>query len=514
MSASGQFLKESSISGSIESNSQYYFPDNALNYTMPESPFATNNYLKLNYFWKSLEAGIQYENYLPPLAGYSESLEGHRLSQRFITYRSEKFSVTAGTFFEQYGNGLILRAFEDRSLGINTSLDGVNLNWKVIDCLSIKSFAAKQLGAKNNGDAVIAGANLSFDLAMLLFPEKNIIFQTGASFIFKNHAPDDSITGKIYPEEVSALSGEIYFSAGDFGLQAEMVTKSFDPSHYNGIANENGYAILLNPSYSKKGFGFNGLIRRLKHMDFRSEPSTDQFFMLNFLPANSRQHKYSLANLYPYSVQPFNEYSHQLDFWILLPPNTSLGGQFGTKLSVNYSAQYSEIAYFSNTTSHELFEIPGLQYRDFNIELEKKWSKKLKSIVSYINLDMENYFLVPDDEPQKTQIAVADILYKFSDNHSLSGEIQHLWAETPDKNWFAWNAEYAFLQKWSVFISDMWNYGSDRLHYPNGGIQFRHKSAALSMNYGRNREGFKCSGGICRWIPAYSGLGFSVSISF
>lgn len=514
ISVAGQFFKESSISGSIENNSHYYLNDDGLNYLVPESPYATNNYLKLNYFWKSLEAGIQYENYLPPLVGYSESLEGHRLVQRYLSYKSAKFEATAGTFYEQYGNGLILRTFEDRSLGINTTLDGLNLKWNILDYLSLKSFTAKHRGAKNNGSALIAGANLSFDIAMVLFPESDVLLQTGASFIYNNHNTNDPILRGNYPDEVSALSGDIYFSAGDFGIQAELVTKSFDPSQYNGISDKNGFAFLLNPSYSKKGFGFNGLIRRIKHMDFRSTPSNDQFFMLNFLPANTRQHKYSLANLHPYSAQPFNEYSHQFDFWFLLPENTILGGRFGTKISVNYSEQYSEIAYFSNTSDQDMRKIPDLQYRDFNLEIERKWSQKLKSVFSYINLDMENYYLVADNEPQKSQIAVADNLYKFSDDHSISIEIQYLWAEKPDKNWFAWNTEYAFLQKWAVYISDMWNYKSNGVHYPNGGIQFRHKSTLVSLSYGRNREGFKCSGGICRWIPAYSGLGLSVSVNF
>lgn len=511
---SGQFFKESRVSGSVESNSHYYFTDRKLNFLLPELPFATNNYLKLNYSWKLFEAAIQYENYLPPLIGYSEKLKGHRLAQRFISFRNEKLEATAGTFYEQFGSGLILRAYEDRALGINTTLDGLNLRWNPLNYLSLKAFGAKQLGYKHDGKPVIGGANLNFDVATLLFPKKNMSLQTGISFVYKKNSNSSFVSGSSEPEEVSALSGEINLSAGDLNFQAEVITKSHDPSQFNGIAREKGFAYLLNPSYSKKGIGFNALFRRLKRMDFRSESSQDQFFMLNFLPANTRQHKYSLANLHPYSAQPFNEYSHQFDLWFLIPDNTSAGGPFGTKIAINYSGQYSEIAYLLNSTGNLSLSVPRLQYRDFNIEMERKWSQKLKSVVSYINLNMENYFIVPDYEAQKPQIAVADVLYKISDNQSLNVDIQHIWAETSLKNWFAWNAEYAFFQKWSLFFSDMWNYGSNGVHYPNGGILFRQKSTAISLNYGRNREGFKCSGGICRWIPAYTGLGFSVSASF
>ena len=111
-------------------------------------------------------------------------------------------------------------------------------------------------------------------------------------------------------------------------------------------------------------------------------------------------------------------------------------------------------------------------------------------------------------------IGVADVMVKINPDKSINFDVQHLWADTNSNNWIAISAEYNFSQKWTLFFSDMTNYTSQKMHYPNGGIQFNYKSTNISFNYGRNREGFRCSGGICRWMPAYSGLGFSVSTGF
>jgi len=149
-----------------------------------------------------------------------------------------------------------------------------------------------------------------------------------------------------------------------------------------------------------------------------------------------------------------------------------------------------------------------------NIEIDKKWNRQWKSVVSFISYDMENYFIVPDYQAQKSNIVIADIQYKIKPNKALRVEIQYLNAETHSKNWYAWQAEYSLAPRWSVFISDMANYSGNNIHYPNGGLQLKIRSTNLLFNYGRNREGFKCSGGICRWMPAYTGFGFSLTTNF
>lgn len=241
--------------------------------------------------------------------------------------------------------------------------------------------------------------------------------------------------------------------------------------------------------------------------------TNDNFFVLNYIPANTKQHKYSLANLHPYTAQPKNEFGWQADVFYLLPKKSKLGGKYGTKIAVNLSKQFSN-SFATNNSFSKLYKPENMVYRDINVEVDKKWSRKTKTIFSYIGLNMENFNLVADYEPQKSDIFVADILYKVNATKSVRVEIQHLWAETNEKNWVAFSGEFSVAPHWSVFFSDMTNYSGTNIHYPNGGVQLNIKSTSLQFNYGRNREGLKCSGGICKWMPAYTGFGFSLTTNF
>ena len=52
------------------------------------------------------------------------------------------------------------------------------------------------------------------------------------------------------------------------------------------------------------------------------------------------------------------------------------------------------------------------------------------------------------------------------------------------------------------------------LHYYQVGASFTHKSLRAILSYGRNRAGYVCSGGSCRYQPAYTGANLSITLSF
>ena len=68
------------VTGSLESNNHVYVEDVANNFypsTQPQlkdgNVFASNDYLKLDYYKGALSAGMQLEGYLPSLVGYPVS---------------------------------------------------------------------------------------------------------------------------------------------------------------------------------------------------------------------------------------------------------------------------------------------------------------------------------------------------------------------------------------------------------------------------------------------------------
>ena len=126
VSASAQkVLGNGQVSGSLESSSIYYTPDTKI--VRPEDHFGSNNYLKVDYSSGRFSAGIQMNAFLPALVGYEELADGYKfyLASKYVQWRDKNFEILVGDIFDQFGNGLAFRAFEDRQLGFNNSLEGV-----------------------------------------------------------------------------------------------------------------------------------------------------------------------------------------------------------------------------------------------------------------------------------------------------------------------------------------------------------------------------------------------------
>ena len=79
-----------------------------------------------------------------------------------------------------------------------------------------------------------------------------------------------------------------------------------------------------------------------------------------------------------------------------------------------------------------------------------------------------------------------------------------------------------------MFVFDMYNYGYEHnpsiliddvtdafdIHFYNVGAAYKKGSTRLAINYGRQRGGLVCAGGVCRFVPPSTGLGISLNTSF
>jgi len=53
-----------------------------------------------------------------------------------------------------------------------------------------------------------------------------------------------------------------------------------------------------------------------------------------------------------------------------------------------------------------------------------------------------------------------------------------------------------------------------KIHYYNVGGSYSKGINRYTVNYGRQRGGLVCTGGICRYVPESTGLSFSITTSF
>ena len=73
--------------------------------------------------------------------------------------------------------------------------------------------------------------------------------------------------------------------------------------------------------------------------------------------------------------------------------------------------------------------------------------------------------------------------------------------------------EYTLAPHWSMSIMNQYNAGhldpKKRLHYPMGSVAYNLGNHRFMLSGGRQRAGILCIGGICRAVPAATGVTLS-----
>lgn len=512
------------LSGSIESNNQLYTKDSVTNAIVPQDKFGSNSFLKLDYNYKNFTAGIQMESYLPILLGYPGNMNGTKLINKYFTYRTQNLEATVGDFYEQFGNGLVFRSFENRQIGINNAIEGLNIRFQPTPFLDFKVIYGKQRKYFEFSDGVVRGLDGQIDWTKInnMKPsakKNNNRFTTGFSVISRY----DEYTGsdpKI-KSTVDAWSVRADFEATDFYINAERVSKSNDAHFANNFYTMKGNALQINSGYSKKNLGINLSLRRLSNMDFRTDRDAVQGeYLVNFLPALTKQHDYALSNIYVYNAQALGEIGGQLDIQYKFKKGSFIGGKYGANIAINYSRYNALDITSSNANGFEskYFSAGKQQYfGDFNIEFKKKLSSKTTGTFMYQNL-YYNKSVVEGGlyDNVKAHITVADFLIKYAPKKSLRIEAQHLATQQDFKSWVGGLVELGLAPKWTWFIQSLYNYGNDKkkINYYTFGTSYTYNTTRLLVSYGRQRQGLVCVGGVCRLVPAATGLNVTMTTSF
>ena len=535
------------LTGSLESTNHVYVKDLSNNFDPAFQPqlkdgniFATNDYLKLDYYKGRLSAGLQMEGYFPTLVGYPVAQNKLSLSNLYVSWRDKSYSVTAGTFYEQFGSGLLFRSWEDRMLGLNNALLGARATYNFEDKVAVKAFwGVPRLGKIDDNAAMmgaedaffglgltkvhVAGADVSVSLSSLLGME-DISLSLEGSLLNKHEALGDLLKAAGCKENTLGWSGRVNFDMDGFFLKGEYVDAGKQivsvAAAQNGRAAVNGNAQLVEFGYNGRGLGVTVTGRRMDRMTQKiySFSGMENGYgslsnMLSYRPAMSTQYTYMLTTLNPYSpevgdkVISAGEIGGQIDAFYNFRRGTAIGGKRGMKVHANFSTYYG-----LNETGGT--EGGGLLFRDFSFDLEKQWTKKFKSVLMYSMQEYNKHHENTGLYIGTSHIVVADLLYKWTPKLSTRMELQYLATNDDQGDWMAGLLEVNFAPHWSVFASDMWNHGSTKLHYYNAGLSFSMAHLRVAAGYGRYRAGFICSGGVCRAIPAYTGANISLTASF
>ena len=498
------------FSAGLETNTTFYFNDEKTGAMAPEGRIGSNNYLKMDYAWRGFYAGMQLEGYLPPLLGYFSATDMQaELFTRYdiyAGYSADGWDVRLGSLYEQFGSGLLFRTYEDRTLGINNAVQGVKAGYTFGDFLTVKALYGRTRAIKEYTGAFVAGADMSLSISRAA-GWNNFDWAVEGSVLDKYEAVEIELPG-VTPHTFG-YSARTSLGYAGFHLGGEYVSRKSDPGNYNAMDTTRSEALQVDLGYTGYGFGALLSFRKL-HNPFLQASRTinDLSTYINYVPALTQQHTYSLATLNPYTSQS-DEIGGQADLYYNFRRGTAVGGKKGMKVHANFSTYYGDVYdYASGSSSSKLL------FRDLTVDAERWFGSDFKLILFY-SWQTYNHAPVSDDPSSiwNSHTVVADMTYKFDRKNSLRLELQHLWTRQDKKNWAAALLEYSFAPRWSVSVQDMWNYGDSGTHYINGSVSYSYSKVRAAINFGRFKEGYLCSGGVCRLTPAYTGVNLSLIVA-
>ncbi len=533
--AYSQLLKN--FTSSFESNSAYYTDDSKTGDFNFDNRFRSNNYINLkSYLNKNWNFELQIESYQPsPLLNYSTNLKKTNISTFNVRYDNNNLNIQLGNFYEQFGSGMILRSWEDKDLGINNSIRGLNLKYRINNTINFTTLLGNQKKGFKYSKGYIIGFNSEFDFSEIIKNDSTFLF--GLSYVGRS---DNKNKNNFYDEITNLFSARLDYSSSSFYSSFELINKSKNPIILFGSISDTfikkGTALLFNSGFFKNGLGIDFTFRRLENMSLYSErrafgnPYNES--IVNYLPSLTKQHDYSLTNLYVYAAQPnvsfqskqltkAGEIGMQTDIYYKIEKETLLGGKYGTNLAINASVWNNLDGNFDfNNQSYQtnLFGFGEKYFSELSLEIRKKWSSKFENIFLYANQFYSKRLIEETQGIVKSNILVVENTYKINDKKSIKVDLQHLSTDDDTKNWSALGLELNLSSAVSIYVTDMYNYQNPeiekRIHYYNFGGSYRKGASRYSINYGRQRGGLVCTGGICRYVPESTGISFSAITSF
>ena len=503
------------------------------------------------------EAGLRYEYQQHPLPGFEKDFAGHGLPYAYLRSRLGRFDVTLGSYYEQFGSGLILRTYEAPTLGIDSHLRGLRVGVDAGAGVQIKAIAGRQRHYWSTNPANIFGLDGEWSLPHLSFsPASRLML--GASWVAKHEEQDNvsriiSQKGQavpmrqqlIQPTWVHAFDVRLAWHERHFNALVEYAHKGQDPSFDNGYTYGLGSTLLVSTSYSRRGLSALLQAKRAENMSFRSQRSGSLSpSMLNHLPPFTPQPTYALTTLYPYATQSVpGEWAFQGEVSYTLPKRSTLGGRYGTALKghasqifalgLNPVAAAQPLSGTAPSASSALMGTDGVQsrgffamgstlYRELGVDIDRRFSRPLHLHLAYLHQRYDKTAIEGKGGLITTHIGIGELRWKASRNLGIRNELQYLHTQQDQGDWASALVEISAFHKWMLTLTDQYNghvYSpslnrESAVHYLQGFLTYTEGLHRLQLGYGRTRAGYNCAGGVCRYIPAQRGWTLSYYLTF
>ena len=437
-----------------------------------------DNWLDVSYQFGGFRTGVMFRSEAPSEFGDRE----HRIEHRYFEFDSSEFSIRAGHFYGIFGRGLLFNSYEDRVVRVDTRLDGI------IATMHRDKLTATMFSGSPSVQLIdVRGLDVEYDLGFNL--------KLGGSGV--TYRPDDFVSPEqeVNREWFGSVRARQNFSFGDYYLEYGVrdlhdITPTEEGSTKRLISDLDGEALYANVNLYHGPFSISW--ERSFYKKFKVVPNSDGKTPLNRPPSLTREFTWTLMNRDPHNLDQSNERGHNLDLMF------SQGGW----TAVTSGARLKQL---SGETVYEL----GYG------SIQKDHIGPFKITAGFGYQEAEDI----------RQSVVGELTWKATDSVSwtLQTEQQHVRLDQGygydegayDNQWF--KLEFESAPTWAVaaFYETSNKYDEQRTStekegpFPAGQITYTlSQGGNLNLWFGKRQAGYLCSGGVCKFEPAFEGLEF------
>lgn len=433
------------------------------------------NWLDASWSRGPIRAGLTLNSQAPG----EEGRRRNEITHRWFELARDGITVRAGHFHGLFGRGLLFNAWQDRDLRIDTRLDGV------LATARHGRLAATVLSGTPSARALdVRAADLEWDAGPGL--------ACGLSGLTWHNAADGG-TGAVDREWAAALRARQSLTRADWYVEVAARNRfSLDAFDFNLAADDprDGWALYGN--LNLYGGPFTLSWEGSDYQDFELVAQADGVTALNRPPALARESTWTLPNRAPHALNANDEKGHNLDL------------SWRATAGITIEASASRLRLHDGRTVYEAAWLgaEGLRWRDVTLAAGVGFQ---------------------DSEGLRQSIAAEVAWPGPGGTWQLQAEHQHVRMGggagfdlgAYDQQWF--KLECALPRRWtlSAIVETNNKYESQRSPRESAGpfpamqaTRGLDGGATVTVWAGERQEGFLCSGGVCKYEPAFSGVEF------
>lgn len=510
---------QGTLSGDLMTNVNFYHRDS--NILTPDNSLYNDylsggeSWLSVRYNYKGFTAFVRadaFHNsnlYDPKIA-----ISGFGIGAWSLSKDIKGLQVTAGFIYDQIGSGILFRSYEDRGLLIDNALVGLHLKYQVSEHLMLKAFTGQQKNVRNFSryNPIIKGFNAEGDFSLgdkvHITPGIGLLNRTmdNESWLpVKSRVDAQDSTHQYYPRyNTYAFSAYNNMTAGSFSWYIEGAYKTHEAIEKDNLLQDlSGNVVYTTLGYARKGIAANLTAKRTENFVMRTSPNEQLLRgLMNWQPIVARLRPQRLLARYSPASQDLSELALGAD--VLLSPNDDLD------VTLNYT----------HINTLEEVKLYREAYGEVNYRGLDRWIFMLGA--QYLEYNQKLYQV--KDVPMLTAITpFVEATYKFSDKTSLRTEWEYMMTEQDFGSWVFGLLELTIAPKWSIAVSDMYitklnpkNLSglTKPTHFYNFFAAYTKGPHRFTGQYVKQVDGINCTGGVCRYEPAFSGIKFTVTSSF